>query len=122
MAETRAAGTIYDLGYQQYRGARLGRVNAVRNLFTFSFRTAFGLGRGSRSKVIPVIVVSVVMMVALGMIFMASATGRPYDHQLRRASEVHGVLSRAVRRRRRRRSSSSPIASTARCRCTSRGR
>lgn len=77
MAETRAAGTIYDLGYQQYRGARLGRVNAVRNLFTFSFRTAFGLGRGSRSKVIPIIVVSIVTMVALGMIIMASATGRP---------------------------------------------
>lgn len=77
MAEPRAAGTIYDLGYQQYGGARLGRVNAVRNLFTFSFRTAFGLGRGSRSKVIPAIVVSIVTMVALAMIVMAATMGRP---------------------------------------------
>jgi ABC-2 type transport system permease protein len=70
MAEPRAAGTIYDLGYQQYGGARLGRVNAVRNLFTFSFRSAFGLGRGSRSKVSQLSCV-VVTMVALAMIVMA---------------------------------------------------
>jgi ABC-2 type transport system permease protein len=76
MAEPRAAGTIYDLGYQPYEGARLGRMNAVRNLFAFSLRSAFGLGRGSRSKVIPIIVVSVVLMVPIGMIFMAALTGR----------------------------------------------
>ena len=75
MAEPRAAGTIYDLGYQPYLGARLGRANAVRNLFVFSFRTAFGLGRGSRSKAIPMIVVAIVTLVALAMIFMAAATG-----------------------------------------------
>ena len=77
MAEPRTAGAIYDLGYQPYRGARLSRASAIRNLFVFSFRTAFGLGRGSRSKVLPMIVVSVVTMVALGMIFMAAATARP---------------------------------------------
>src|SRR5436190_8439376 len=77
MAEPRAAGTIYDLGYQPYHGVRLNRASAIRNLFVFSFRTAFGLGRGSRSKVIPIIVVSIVTMVALGMVFMAAANGRP---------------------------------------------
>ena len=76
MAEPRAAGTIYDLGYQQYRGERLGRANAIRSLFIFSFRTAFGLGRGSRSKVIPVIVIAIVSLAALGMIFMAASMGQ----------------------------------------------
>ena len=76
MAEPRAAGTIYDLGYQPYTGPRLGRSSAARNLFAFSLRTAFGLGRGSRSKVVPIIVVAAVMMVPLGMIFMAATTGR----------------------------------------------
>jgi ABC-2 type transport system permease protein len=76
VAEPRTAGTIYDLGYQRYRGERLGRANAIRSLFKFSFRTAFGLGRGSRSKAIPVIVVSLVSLVALGMILMASSTGQ----------------------------------------------
>ena len=76
MAEPRVAGTIYDLGYQPYRGARLGRMNAVRNLFAFSLQSAFGIGRGPRAKVIPTIVVAVVMLVPIGMIFMAATTGR----------------------------------------------
>jgi ABC-2 type transport system permease protein len=76
MTGPRAGGAIYDLGYQPYVGARLGRVNAIRTVFAFSLRTAFGLGRGPRSKVIPIIVLSAVMMVPLGMIFMAATTGR----------------------------------------------
>ena len=32
MAEARAAGTIYDLGYQRYGGTRLGRNHAIANL------------------------------------------------------------------------------------------
>jgi ABC-2 type transport system permease protein len=75
MAEARAAGTIYDLGYQRYRGARLGRANAFRSLLIFSFRTAFGLGRGGRSKVIPVIVLLIVFLPAVIQVGMASATG-----------------------------------------------
>jgi len=76
MTDARAAGTIYDLGYQQYGGARLGRANAFRSLLMFSFRTAFGLGRGSRSKFVPVIVLVVVTLVALVQVGMASATGQ----------------------------------------------
>jgi ABC-2 type transport system permease protein len=76
MAEARAAGTIYDLGYQQYRGTRLGRANAFWSLLIFSLRTAFGLGRGTRSKAIPIIVVSVVTLNAIIQLGMASATGQ----------------------------------------------
>ena len=65
MAETRAAGAIYDLGYQQYRGTRLGRANAFTSLFTFSLRTAFGLGRGARSKIIPFVVLAIVFFPAI---------------------------------------------------------
>jgi ABC-2 type transport system permease protein len=75
MAEARTAGTIYDLGYQQYRGTRLGRANAFRSLLTFSLRTAFGLGRGGRSKVIPVIVLVLVFLPAVVRAFAASTTG-----------------------------------------------
>jgi len=75
MAEARAAGTIYDLGYQQYTGARLGRANAVWSLFKFSLRTAFGLGRGARSKVVPIIVLVLVFLPAIVRTFAASTTG-----------------------------------------------
>src|SRR5689334_15272831 len=75
MAEARAAGAIYDLGYQRYRGARLGRANAFKSLWIFSLRTAFGLGRGARSKIIPFVVLAIVFFPAIATVFAASTTG-----------------------------------------------
>jgi ABC-2 type transport system permease protein len=48
-----AAGTIYDIGYRNYEGARLGRGYAFRTLYVHSLRAAFGFGRGGRALVIP---------------------------------------------------------------------
>ena len=48
-----ATGAIYDLGYQGYDGARLGRRAAFWTLFGASLRAAFGLGRSGRAKVAP---------------------------------------------------------------------
>ena len=48
-----ATGAIYDLGYQGYDGPRLGRRAAVATLFWASLRAAFGLGRPTRSKIVP---------------------------------------------------------------------
>jgi ABC-2 type transport system permease protein len=72
----RVAGTIYDLGYQRYGGRRLGRFNAIRTLFTFSLRTAYGLGRGDRSKIIPGAILLIVFLPAIVQVGIASATGR----------------------------------------------
>lgn len=72
----RVAGAIYDLGYQQYTGERLGRSYAMRSLLAFSFKTAFGVGRGDKSKIIPAIVVAAVYLPALIQVFVANATGQ----------------------------------------------
>jgi ABC-2 type transport system permease protein len=48
-----AAGSIYDLGYRNYEGARLGRRQAITSVYTHSLRGAFGLGRHTSSKIIP---------------------------------------------------------------------
>lgn len=77
MAEARAAGTIYDLGYQRYGGRRLGRNNAIANLMRFSFRAAFGLGRGPKAKMIPMAVTAIVFLPAIVQVAVASAVGRP---------------------------------------------
>ena len=77
MAETRAAGTIYDLGYQTYGGARLGRNHAISNLMKYSFNTAFGLGRGPRAKVLPMFVLAIVFLPAIVQVGIASATSNP---------------------------------------------
>ena len=48
-----AAGTIYDIGYRNYEGTRLGRGYAFRTLYVHSLRSAFGLGRGGKALIIP---------------------------------------------------------------------
>ena len=86
MAETRVAGTIYDLGYQRYAGQRLGRNSAIANLIRYSFRAAFGLGRGTRAKLLPMFVTAIVFLPAIVQVGVASATGQPqlvnYANQL----------------------------------------
>ena len=75
MAEERTAGAIYDIGYQHYDGVRLGRANAIRTLIAFSFRSAFGVGRGSKAQQIPVIVCVVLFGAALLEVAISVATG-----------------------------------------------
>jgi ABC-2 type transport system permease protein len=50
-----AAGVIHDLGYRGYDGPRLGRSQIVRALTWHSFRSSFGIGRGTKAKIIPVL-------------------------------------------------------------------
>jgi ABC-2 type transport system permease protein len=75
MADARAAGAIYDLGYQPYTGPRLGRWFAVRTLISYSFATVFGVGRADKAKSIPTLIVALVYLPALVQVGVASATG-----------------------------------------------
>lgn len=49
-----ATGSIFDLGYRGYEGARLGRRHAIYALFLYSLRSAYGIGRSGRAKVVPI--------------------------------------------------------------------
>jgi ABC-2 type transport system permease protein len=55
MPETQAAGVIHDLGYRSYDGPRLGRAQIVRALMWHSFRSSWGIGRGVKAKIIPIL-------------------------------------------------------------------
>lgn len=71
-------GSIYDLGYRGYEGPRLGRRAAFTSLITHSLRTAYGLGRSVRSKVMPmglVVLATLPAMLALGMLAIFSQFG-----------------------------------------------
>jgi ABC-2 type transport system permease protein len=59
------AGNIYDLGYRRYEGVRLGRRHSILALYFFSLRAAFGLGRRSTSKIIPVAITVIAAIPAL---------------------------------------------------------
>lgn len=48
-----ALGTVFDIGYQRYDGPREGRGRARLAVFKDGVRTALGLGRGGRAKILP---------------------------------------------------------------------
>ncbi len=50
-----AGGVIHDIGYRAYAGQRLGRAQIVRALCWHSLRSAFGLGRGVKAKIVPLL-------------------------------------------------------------------
>ena len=57
-------GSIYDLGYQGYTGPRLGRAYAIRALFAHTLRSAYGIGRGGRAKIIPIGLAALPLLIA----------------------------------------------------------
>ena len=69
-------GTVFDIGYRNYTGPREGRKRARSAVFKDGFRTALGLGRGPRAKVLPWFFI--VVLSGLGLIFalMAGAAER----------------------------------------------
>src|ERR1035437_9870693 len=73
----RAAGTIYDLGYQHYDGPRYGRWHVIRTLTAFSFKSAFGTGRGGKARLVPLIVMVLVFLPVAVPVAMGSALGQP---------------------------------------------
>jgi ABC-2 type transport system permease protein len=75
VTETRAAGTIYDLGYQRYTGTRLGQGHAFWQLLVYSFKATFGMGRGARARLAPIIIGVIVFIPAIAQIAVASMTG-----------------------------------------------
>ena len=70
--------SIYDLGYRSYEGPRLGRRAAVAALLRHTLRTAYGLGRSARSKIMPVSLVllaTLPALLAVGVIVLFSQFG-----------------------------------------------
>jgi ABC-2 type transport system permease protein len=66
---------IHDIGYRRYDGPRLGRGYAARSLYTHSLRTAFGIGRGFKSKLFPWAVVAVVTLISVILTAITSQSG-----------------------------------------------
>lgn len=63
-ADAAGGGVIHDLGYRHYDGPRLGRPAIVRALCWHSFRSAFGLGRGAKAKIVPFAMLVVICLPA----------------------------------------------------------
>jgi ABC-2 type transport system permease protein len=60
-----ASGVIHDIGYRRYDGRRLGRAQIARALCWHSLRSAFGIGRGVKAKILPVITFAIMCLPAV---------------------------------------------------------
>lgn len=69
------AGVIHDIGYQRYRGARLGRGYGMRSLYEHGLRSSFGLGRSAKAKIFPWLVVGISGLVAAVLVAIRTQTG-----------------------------------------------
>jgi ABC-2 type transport system permease protein len=59
-----AGGVIHNIGYRRYEAQRLGRAQIVRALTWHSLRSAFGIGRGAKAKIFPVLLFALICLPA----------------------------------------------------------
>ncbi len=69
------AGAIYDIGYRNYEGARLGRGYAFRTLYVHSLRAAFGFGRGGKALIIPWALFAIINLPAIVQVAVSGMSG-----------------------------------------------
>ena len=69
-------GTVFDIGYRNYVGEREGRGRGRKAVFKDGVRTALGLGRGGRAKILPWFFISVLSAIALVMALIAGAVNQ----------------------------------------------
>lgn len=69
-------GTVFDIGYQRYTGSREGRNRSRIAVFRDGVRTALGLGRGPKAKVLPWFFIATLVFIAGVMALVAGAAER----------------------------------------------
>jgi ABC-2 type transport system permease protein len=92
-------GTVFDIGHQRYDGPREGRSRGRRAVYGDGLRTALGLGRGPRAKVLPWFFIGVLVFIALIMALVAGAAerlagpGSAAELNLPSHSDFYGIAS-----------------------------
>jgi ABC-2 type transport system permease protein len=97
VSQTMRGGTVFDIGYQRYTGPREGRSRARVAVFKDGVRTALGLGRGARAKVLPWFFIATLVSIALIMALVAGAAlrfgGPSAAENLPSHSDFYGIAS-----------------------------
>ena len=70
------SGTVFDIGYRSYTGAREGRSRTRRAVFKDGVRIALGFGRGHRAKILPWLFIGILSAIGLVLAMIAGALDR----------------------------------------------
>lgn len=90
-SDAQPRGNIYDLGYRNYDGPRLGRSYAFRTLFAYSFLSIWGIGRSWLAKFFPISLAIIAMVPAL--IGLTVAALLPAEFELIAAHEYFSYVA-----------------------------
>ncbi|ONI74975.1 hypothetical protein ALI144C_40085 [Actinosynnema sp. ALI-1.44] len=71
------AGVIHDIGYQRYEGPRLGRRYSMWSIYVHSVRSAFGIGRTAKAKLLPVAMFTLACLASLIIVVVSSQFPEP---------------------------------------------
>jgi hypothetical protein len=93
LASQPAGGVIYDRGYRRYDGVRLGRLQIALALFWHSLRSSFGIGRGAKAKILPVIAFAALCLPAVVNAVAVAKGGPPVVFY---GTSRHPSLSRGI--------------------------
>lgn len=66
---------IYDQGYRPYDGPRTGIPGAMKSLVWFSMKSALGMGRSARYKIVPVLMIAAAFVPAIVFVGIAALLG-----------------------------------------------
>lgn len=75
LAPRSSGGVIHDIGYRRYEGERLSRGRIVMALCWHSLRSAFGIGRGVKAKIVPVLTFAIICLPAIVDAVIVNRTG-----------------------------------------------
>lgn len=96
---TSGEGTVFDIGYQTYAGPREGRHRARFAVFKDGVRTALGLGRGARAKILPwsfvavLVGIAFIMALVIGAVFRFGGPNAAAELGLPNHSDFYGIAS-----------------------------
>lgn len=90
MADSRASGSIYDLGYRHYDGVRLGRRHAVWALYLHSLRNVFGIGRSFWAKAAAFGILGIALIPAVVQLGIAAVA--PQDLEIVAPEDYYGII------------------------------
>lgn len=89
-ARTVAGGTVFDIGYRGYDGPREGRNRGRLAVFKNGVRTAMGVGRGPRAKILPWFFIGLLNLIGLIMTLVAAAMERMQGPGTADQMNLHG--------------------------------
>lgn len=86
-------GEVFDLGYQRYDGPREGRSRARKAIYWDGVKLMLGIGRGPKSKILPLLLFISVMLPAVVFVIILSFVGDGGEEFIPGPADYNGIIA-----------------------------